>query len=78
MTYYRCSNGQYYDEEDVWERLEAGVWRPCCWDTETGTEWMEVHGRSLVCLEPVDAETVPPEGLADAADREFFDRERNA
>ncbi|MFW5919039.1 MAG: hypothetical protein ACOCSF_02450 [Halanaeroarchaeum sp.] len=54
MKYYRCSDGETYSERDVWERMEAGVWRPCCWDTASGTEWMEAAEGRLLHLVPID------------------------
>lgn len=54
MRYYRCSNGTYYSDEEIWERLEAGVWSVCCWDGETGEEWMESDEGRLLHLAPVD------------------------
>lgn len=59
MKFYRCSNGNFYSEEEIWERLEAGVWRPFCWDDQTGEEWMESADEQILYLDPVDGAEVP-------------------
>ncbi|WP_259517975.1 hypothetical protein [Halanaeroarchaeum sp. HSR-CO] len=61
MRYYRCSNGSFYSDEEIWERLEAGVWEVCCWDEATGEEWMASGEGRLLHLAPVDAGDVPAE-----------------
>lgn len=64
MRYYRCSDGDTYSGREIWERLEAGVWRPCCWDAETGEEWMESDEGRLLHLDPV-------EGAESGTDHQF-------
>ncbi len=56
---YRGSDGRYYGDVDIWERLESGAWRPCCWDTESGDEWMGTSEGDLLALSPVAWETLP-------------------
>lgn len=69
MKYYLGSDGEYYSDRDIWERLEAGEWRVFAWDDDAGQEWVEVDRTTIVCLTPVD-ETVVPEGtLVEPADR---------
>lgn len=60
-TIYRCTDGSYYGDVDVWSRLESGVWRTCCWDDETGEEWVENRDGALLMLEPISRDTVPDE-----------------
>jgi hypothetical protein len=57
-TVYQCSDGRYYGDVDIWERLESGTWRPFCWDEETGEEWVISRDGELLALEPVDRESV--------------------
>jgi len=52
MTEYSGSDGRTYTDEQIWERLEAGAWRVCCWDTESGTEWVVDAREDLLCLVP--------------------------
>jgi hypothetical protein len=58
-TVYRCSDGCYYGDVDVWERLESGEWTPCCWDTDSGMEWMETQDGELLVLEPTSQSALP-------------------
>lgn len=58
-TIYRCCDGRYYGDVDVWERLESNVWTPCCWDAGSGTEWMETRAGDLLTLTPVPREALP-------------------
>lgn len=62
MTYrvYRGSDGRYYGNVDVWERLERGDWAPCCWDSDSGTEWIETADGSLLTLTPSTPAALPP------------------
>mgnify|MGYP006272700461 FL=1 len=50
---YRGSDGCYYGDVDIWEQFESGSWTPCCWNTETGTEWVETSDGELLRLVPV-------------------------
>ncbi|MFB6125246.1 MAG: hypothetical protein ABEJ59_04740 [Halanaeroarchaeum sp.] len=59
MTTYRGSDGRTYTDEEIWYRLETGAWRVCCWDAESGTEWVEANSATLLSLVPVDAEGTP-------------------
>lgn len=65
MTVYRCSNGNVYTEEEIWEWLEADVWRPFCWDDQTGEEWMESSDGRILYLDPVDGADVPDDRTFD-------------
>jgi hypothetical protein len=56
---YRSSDGRYFGDADVWERFETGDWTPCCWDTETGEEWIETRDGDVLRLRPVPAHVVP-------------------
>lgn len=58
-TVYSCSDGEYYGDVDMWERLESGTWTPCCWDTESGKEWMETRDGELLILEPISRDDLP-------------------
>ncbi|SFK82858.1 hypothetical protein SAMN04487950_1306 [Halogranum rubrum] len=58
-TVYRCSDGGYYGNADVWERFESGAWTPCCWDTESGAEWVETGEGELLALEPTSRSSLP-------------------
>lgn len=49
---YVGSDGNYYGEVDVWERLEAGDWTPFAWDRESGVEWVETDDQQLLVLTP--------------------------
>jgi hypothetical protein len=60
---YRCSDGHYYGDAEIWERLESGTWTPCCWDTASGTEWMETETGELLVLEPI-ARSALPDGMS--------------
>ena len=59
MRHYRCSNGVLYSDAEIWERLDAGDWRPVCWDDETGEEWMESADGRILYLDPVDRGDAP-------------------
>ena len=58
-TIYACSNGRYYGCVQLWERFEADSWTPCCWDTESGREWVYTATDELLCLTPVAPAAVP-------------------
>ena len=58
-TIYRCSDGSYYSDVQVWERFETGQWSPCCWDVDTGREWVENDTEELLCLDPVARSELP-------------------
>nr|WP_244531654.1 hypothetical protein [Halogranum amylolyticum] len=58
-TVYRSSDGDYYGDVEIWERLESGTWTPCCWDTESGKEWMETRDGELLILEPISQNELP-------------------
>jgi hypothetical protein len=53
-TVYRRSDGGFVTDSGIWSLLEAGEWRPCCWDTETETEWVVTPSDDLVRLTPLD------------------------
>lgn len=58
-TVYRCSDGRYYGDVDVWNHLESGAWTPCCWDTNCMKEWVETQRRELLVLIPVPRSSLP-------------------
>lgn len=59
VTVYQCSDGSYYGDAQVWQRLESGQWTPCCWDADTGREWVENEAEELLLLEPVARSELP-------------------
>ena len=61
QPFYKCSDGCYYGDVEVWERLESGTWTASCWDTESGTEWMETEDDELLVLEPISRSDLPEE-----------------
>ena len=66
--YYDGSDGATYADTDIWERLESGAWTVCCYDAETGQEWMTTADGRLLHLDPVpDAvdEQARPSGPSD-------------
>jgi hypothetical protein len=56
---YRCTDGRWYGDAQLWARFERGVWTPCCWDTESGTEWVETTTGDLLELRPVLQTALP-------------------
>lgn len=60
-TVYRCSNGRYYGDVNVWERLEAERWTPCFWDVESGHEWVETRTEEVLALTPISRDELPEE-----------------
>jgi hypothetical protein len=58
---YECSDGNYYGNAEVWNRLEAGQWTPVDWDDESGTEWVENQDGDVLRLDPVSEDTLPPD-----------------
>ena len=60
-TVYRCSNGRLYGDGDLWERFERGTWAPCCWDVDSGTEWVYTTDDELLTLSPIPDVELPPE-----------------
>lgn len=59
---YISSDGRYMGDADVWEQFESEAWKPCCWDTETGYEWVETEEGELLLLVPV-ATSFLPDGM---------------
>lgn len=57
-TVYKCTDGCYYGDADVWAQFESGAWTPCCWDEETGKEWVETRQDQLLVLTPTSRHTV--------------------
>jgi hypothetical protein len=51
-TVYRCTDGEEYTGADIWDRFESGEWRPCCWDVESGREWVCDRNDDLLMLWP--------------------------
>lgn len=68
MRYYRGSDGEYYSERDIWERLESGAWSVFGWDEESGQEWFEARGEVILCLDPVEEWEVPQENVVEQTD----------
>lgn len=58
-TIYRCSDGGYYGDADIWKQFEAGNWVPFCWDEESGHEWVETRDDELLALEPISQPKLP-------------------
>jgi len=58
-TIYVGSDGRCYTAVELWERLESGSWQPCCWDPESGDEWVETADGELLALSPVDERELP-------------------
>ena len=57
-TVYERSDGGCCTEGELWHRLEAETWTPCCWDPETGEEWVETESGELLRLVPISVENV--------------------
>jgi hypothetical protein len=53
-TIYRRSDGGFVTGSGIWSRFEGGAWRPCCWNTETGAEWVVTDDDELLRLTPLD------------------------
>lgn len=58
-TVYEGSDGRYYTDVQLWERLESEAWVPFCWDPETGEEWVETPAGELLALTPVPESELP-------------------
>lgn len=58
-TVYKTSTGQYFGDGDLWERFESGAWTPCCWDEETGKEWVRTEHEDLLLLRPIPQDALP-------------------
>jgi hypothetical protein len=58
-TIYRSSAGEFVTGTQVWERSESGEWTPCCWDDESGKEWVETDAERMLCLTPVSPSELP-------------------
>lgn len=58
-TIYECSDGAYYGDADLWERLESGTWTSCCWDEDSGAEWVETANNELLALNPISKHDLP-------------------
>lgn len=56
---YEGSDGQYYGNVDIWQRLEAEEWRPIDWDRESGMEVVKTIDGKLLELEPVSESSLP-------------------
>lgn len=56
---YQDSYGDYWSAVQLWEQLEAGHWNPCCWDPESGQEWVETEDGELLTLTPVSQAELP-------------------
>ncbi len=58
-TIYVGTDGRYYGCVQVWERFEANEWIPCCWDAESGQEWVRTETDDLLSLTPISPSAVP-------------------
>lgn len=58
-TIYQSSRGGFFGDADVWEQFESGAWTPCCWDDETGEEWVETRRGDVLLLMPVRERELP-------------------
>lgn len=58
-TLYQDSQGTYWSDVQVWEQFEADRWNPCCWDSESGQEWVETVDGELLALTPVAPADLP-------------------
>ncbi|SFK75599.1 hypothetical protein SAMN04487950_0934 [Halogranum rubrum] len=58
-TVYRCSDGRYYGDVDVWYHLESEAWTPCCWNSDSMTEWVETQEGELLVLVPIIHSSLP-------------------
>lgn len=58
-TVYRGSDGRFYGDVDIWDRLESRTWAPCCWDEQTGVEWVETKDEQLLVLIPTAQSALP-------------------
>jgi len=56
---YRCSDGRYFGDVEIWERFESGAWTPFCWEETTGREWVETRNGELLFLVPVSERALP-------------------
>lgn len=56
---YKSSTGAYYGDADIWDRFESGEWKPCCWDPETGKEWIMTDSGDLLLLLPISRHLLP-------------------
>ena len=56
---YQGSDGRFHGEADLWEAFEAGTWTPCCWDENTGKEWIETDDGTLLLLIPIPRRALP-------------------
>lgn len=85
-TVYACSDGTYYGDVQVWERFESGAWQPCCWDDDSGTEWVVTSDGDLLTLTPVSHEDLPDRtnvervaaGVVVTGERDVSDRTRSS
>lgn len=60
-TVYRGSDGRFYGDVDIWDRLESSTWVPCCWDEQSGVEWVETMDEQLLALVPTAQQALPEE-----------------
>lgn len=58
-TVYQSSEGEYFGDAEVWERFESGMWVPCCWNAETGKEWVKTQDGDLLLLIPISRHALP-------------------
>ena len=80
-TVYRCSDGRYYGDVDVWKQFESGDWTPSRWDEDTGREWVQTGDGELHTIAPVSRADLPestriehvPEGFVVTDGREIVE-----
>ena len=58
-TIYRSSTGEFWTGTEIWQRFESGEWTPCCWDSDSGVEWIETDAETLLCLTPISPSELP-------------------
>lgn len=56
---YECSDGRYYTSSELWQQFERGDWQPCCWDADSGQEWVRASADALLLLTPVPRSSLP-------------------
>lgn len=57
-TTYKCSDGQFYGDVQLWERFERDEWSPFCWEAG-GREWVETSDGEILALTPVSPDALP-------------------
>ncbi len=74
MEVYQGSNGRYYTDLEVWERLEAEEWTPLAWDSASGDEWMSTPAGDVLHLKPIAPPDLPPTVTLEAVEDGYLAR----